>query len=168
MMVPEGRKTLDKGTRASPTNRSRRHVSENNSAGARKAAQALPAIAGERGLDILAAINLDAIADDRDGSKGCVIALGTLGKLLPTAHEEAWPLSRLPGPAIVTGFGPICRRTFPTGRQRRGCARLPLHIAAGATARYGSAIGCADCFAGISDMSFFGEATASGLACRPQ
>ncbi|MER8578861.1 M20/M25/M40 family metallo-hydrolase [Mesorhizobium sp. M1423] len=64
---------------------------ENNSAGARKAAQALPAIAGERGLDILAAINLDAICDDGDGSKGRIIALGTVGKLLPTAHVVGVP-----------------------------------------------------------------------------
>lgn len=300
---------------------------ENNSAGARKAAQALPAIAGERGLDILAAINLDAIADDGDGSKGRVIALATVGKLLPTAHvvgvpahsgfplnglnaatvaaaiaarvewaseltdnaqsvpgtppsllnirdgksrydvttpatafasfnvlsyrrspdevldrfdrlcadaafaclaelkqrrhcqhgsaaidlvetiplhryealldrldaearsrlgtvgaslaagdlplpeqcrlvtEEAWRLSRLPGPAIVTGFGSI--PYLPTNlSDRPAAARLraiALDIAAGATARYGSAIGCADYFAGISDMSFFGEATESGL-----
>ncbi|MER8473839.1 M20/M25/M40 family metallo-hydrolase [Mesorhizobium sp. M0306] len=211
---------------------------ENNSAGARKATQALPAIAGERGLDILAAINLDAIADDGDGSKGRVIALvpgtppsllnirdgksgydvttpatafasfnvlsyrrrpdevldrfdrlcadavsaclaelkqrrhsqhgsaaidlvetiplhryealldrldaearsrlGTVGASLAAGDlplpeqcrlvtEEAWRLSRLPGPAIVTGFGSI--PYLPTNLSDRpaaaGCARLP-------------------------------------------
>lgn len=64
---------------------------ENNSAGARKAAQALPSITGERDLDIAAAINLDAIADDGDGGKGRIIALGTVGKLLPTAYVVGVP-----------------------------------------------------------------------------
>ncbi|CDX20070.1 Peptidase M20 [Mesorhizobium plurifarium] len=64
---------------------------ENNSAGARKAAQALPGIYEQHGLDLVAAINLDAIADDGDGSKGRIIALGTVGKLLPTAYVVGVP-----------------------------------------------------------------------------
>ncbi|WP_189343607.1 MULTISPECIES: M20/M25/M40 family metallo-hydrolase [unclassified Mesorhizobium] len=64
---------------------------ENNSAGARKAVQMLPALEREHDLQILAAINLDAIADDGDGSKGRVIALGTVGKLLPTAFVVGIP-----------------------------------------------------------------------------
>ena len=57
---------------------------ENNSAGARAVARALPALAGDYSLDLIAAINLDAIADDGDGTMGRVVALGTVGKL-PTA-----------------------------------------------------------------------------------
>ncbi len=58
---------------------------ENASAGARAAAVALPGMAAVRGLDVVAAINLDAIADDGDGVAGRVLALGTVGKVLPTA-----------------------------------------------------------------------------------
>lgn len=58
---------------------------EVNSAGARAAAPLLARAAAERGLDLVAAINLDAIADDGDGSSGRAIALGTIGKLLPSA-----------------------------------------------------------------------------------
>ena len=58
---------------------------ENGSAGARRAAQLLPEIALRHDLDIAAVINLDAIADDQEGHDGRVIALGTVGKLLPTA-----------------------------------------------------------------------------------
>ncbi len=58
---------------------------EANSAGARAAALALPDIAAERGLAICAAINLDAMCDPGDGSGGRRIALGSVGKLLPSA-----------------------------------------------------------------------------------
>lgn len=58
---------------------------EVNSAGARAAAPALARIAEEHGLEIVAAINLDAIADDGDGKIGRAVALGTIGKLLPSA-----------------------------------------------------------------------------------
>lgn len=58
---------------------------ENNSAGARRAAQLLPDIALLHGLEFSAVINLDSIADPGDGEDGRVIALGTVGKLLPTA-----------------------------------------------------------------------------------
>jgi arginine utilization protein RocB len=58
---------------------------EVNSAGARAAAPALPEIARQHGLEIVAAINLDAIADDGDGETGRAVALGTIGKLLPSA-----------------------------------------------------------------------------------
>ena len=64
---------------------------ENASAGARRAAPALVEIAADRGLDLVAAINLDAIADDGDGSAGRAIALGTVGKLLPTAFVAGVP-----------------------------------------------------------------------------
>jgi arginine utilization protein RocB len=58
---------------------------EANSAGARSIAQALPDIAQRLGLSLEAAINLDALVDDGDGSAGRAIALGTVGKLLPSA-----------------------------------------------------------------------------------
>lgn len=64
---------------------------EVNSAGARAAAPALPEIARRHGLDIVAAINLDAIADDGDGSFGRAVALGTIGKLLPSALVVGQP-----------------------------------------------------------------------------
>ncbi|WP_281408497.1 M20/M25/M40 family metallo-hydrolase [Mesorhizobium sp. B2-7-1] len=298
---------------------------ENNSAGARKAAHSLTDINEQHGLDLVAAVNLDAIADDGDGSKGRIIALGTVGKLLPTAYvvgvpthsgfplnginaaaltasiaarvewateltehcgsspgtppsllgirdgkpgydvttpatafatfnvlsyrrtpdevldrfdrlcaeaasnfqreltrrsqpqdgianlarpvplyrfetlvrrlgpqekdrldvysaliadgdltlpekcrlitEEAWGLSRLTGPGIVTGFGSI--PYLPTNlSDAPGAMRLKaiaMQIARESAERYGSAIACADYFAGISDMSFFGEAAESSL-----
>lgn len=58
---------------------------EVNSAGARAAAPDLKRIAREHDLEIVAAINLDAIADDGDGKMGRAVALGTIGKLLPSA-----------------------------------------------------------------------------------
>ena len=58
---------------------------EGNSAGARTISQALGTIAAEHGLTIEAAINLDATVDDGDGSEGRAIALGSVGKLLPSA-----------------------------------------------------------------------------------
>jgi len=297
---------------------------ENNSAGARRAVQVLPELSREHDLDIAAAINLDAISDDGDGSKGRVIALGTVGKLLPTvfvagvpAHsgfplngvnagalaaaiaariewapeltdgsqalpgtppsllsirdgkagydvttpatafatfnvlsyrrapdevlerfdrlcldaardyraqlarrigsrrsdfivgsiplyryetvlgcleredisklealsasvaagalslpeqsrivtEEAWKLSQLPGPAMITGFGsiPYLATTLsdaPTAARLRAIAS---DIRDGSSVRYGSTVSCTEYFAGISDMSFFGEAASSGF-----
>ncbi len=65
---------------------------ENASAGARAAAAALPALGAERGLTIVAAINLDAIADDGDGGAGRVLATGTVGKVLPTAFVVGRPV----------------------------------------------------------------------------
>jgi len=65
---------------------------ENASAGAKAAALALPGIARERGLEVVAAVNLDSIADDGDGSHGRVIALGTVGKVLPTAFFVGAPV----------------------------------------------------------------------------
>jgi arginine utilization protein RocB len=58
---------------------------EVNSAGARAAAAVLPELAGRLGLDLAAAINLDAMVDDGDGTQGRAVALGTIGKLLPGA-----------------------------------------------------------------------------------
>ena len=58
---------------------------EANSAGARSAAQALPALVAGLGLELVAAINLDSLVDAGDGSAGRRVALGTVGKLLPSA-----------------------------------------------------------------------------------
>ena len=52
---------------------------EANSAGARAAAVALPAFAARHGLELEAAINMDAIADDGDGAAGRAVTLGTIG-----------------------------------------------------------------------------------------
>jgi arginine utilization protein RocB len=64
---------------------------EVNSAGARAAAPALPEICAKHGLDIVAAINLDAIHDEGDGATGRAVALGTIGKLLPSAMVVGLP-----------------------------------------------------------------------------
>lgn len=58
---------------------------EDRSAGMRKAAALLPEIARESDLDICLVINLDAIADDGDGSFGRSVTMGSIGKLLLTA-----------------------------------------------------------------------------------
>lgn len=65
---------------------------ENASAGARAAAARLGDLAAVHGLEIAAAINLDAIADDGDGSAGRVLATGTVGKVLPTAFVVGRPV----------------------------------------------------------------------------
>lgn len=65
---------------------------ENASAGARAAAAELPGLASARGLQVAAVINLDAIADDGDGSAGRVLATGTVGKVLPTALVVGRPV----------------------------------------------------------------------------
>lgn len=64
---------------------------EATSVGARQLAQSLPAVAAEHDLDPIAAINLDSIADDGDGSSGRMIAQGTIGKLLLTAFVAGVP-----------------------------------------------------------------------------
>lgn len=64
---------------------------ENASAGARHVGANLAEIARRRGFEPVAAINLDAIADDGDGSSGRKVALGTVGKVLPTAFIAGLP-----------------------------------------------------------------------------
>lgn len=58
---------------------------EVNSVGARALAEAMPGILRERSLQLVGAINLDCIGDRGDGVVGRSIALGSVGKLLPTA-----------------------------------------------------------------------------------
>jgi arginine utilization protein RocB len=65
---------------------------ENASAGARAAAATLPRLLADRGLHLKVVINLDAIADDGDGRAGRAIALGTVGKVLPTALVVGAPV----------------------------------------------------------------------------
>ncbi|MBE7212674.1 MAG: M20/M25/M40 family metallo-hydrolase, partial [Gluconacetobacter diazotrophicus] len=65
---------------------------EVDSAGARAAAAALPEVARERGLRLLAAINGDAIADDGDGEAGRAVCLGTVGKLCPAVLVVGRPV----------------------------------------------------------------------------
>lgn len=64
---------------------------EANSAGAGAAAASLAQIAATRGLALVAAINLDAMADTGDGTAGRAMALGTVGKVLPTAFVAGLP-----------------------------------------------------------------------------
>jgi arginine utilization protein RocB len=64
---------------------------EVNSNGARALAAALPGIEAENGIRVCAAINLDAIADNGNGSTGRAIALGSVGKLLLTALAIGQP-----------------------------------------------------------------------------
>lgn len=58
---------------------------ETSSAGARSVARALPELAQRLGLSLEAAVNLDALVDAGDGSAGRRVALGSVGKLLPSA-----------------------------------------------------------------------------------
>jgi arginine utilization protein RocB len=58
---------------------------EDRSAGARAAVPQLKSFATEHDLDIALVINLDAISDQGNGSKGRVVALGSIGKQLLTA-----------------------------------------------------------------------------------
>ncbi|MGL4973791.1 MAG: M20/M25/M40 family metallo-hydrolase, partial [Bosea sp. (in: a-proteobacteria)] len=64
---------------------------EVNSVGARALADALPQLQRDHDIELVAAINLDAIADDGDGSHGRAIALGSTGKLLLTAFVVGQP-----------------------------------------------------------------------------
>jgi arginine utilization protein RocB len=64
---------------------------EANSAGARAAARALPGLAAARGLQLVAAVNLDSLTDPGDGDAGRRIALGSVGKLLPSLYVVGRP-----------------------------------------------------------------------------
>ena len=58
---------------------------EVSSWGARGLAAMLKHVQRQRSLEVHAAINLDAIADDADGTSGRIVGLGSVGKLLLTA-----------------------------------------------------------------------------------
>jgi arginine utilization protein RocB len=59
---------------------------EERSAGARAAVPQLKALAAEEGLEIALVLNLDSISDQGDGSKGRIVAHGSIGKQLLFAH----------------------------------------------------------------------------------
>jgi len=59
---------------------------ENSSVGMRAAAPRLSALAARHNLDLTLAINLDALGDEGDGSKGRVVGLGSIGKTLLSAY----------------------------------------------------------------------------------
>ncbi|RUW97534.1 MULTISPECIES: hypothetical protein [unclassified Mesorhizobium] len=81
------------------------------------------------------------------------------------ATQEAWRLSRLSGPAIVTGFGsmPYLATSLSDAPGARRLKTIVKRLATESAALYGTTITCTDYFAGISDMSFFGEVAADGL-----
>jgi arginine utilization protein RocB len=64
---------------------------EATSVGARQLARNLGHISAEHNLSPIAAINLDSIADDGDGSTGRTVTLGSIGKLLLTAYVAGRP-----------------------------------------------------------------------------
>ena len=82
-----------------------------------------------------------------------------------TITERLWRASGQAGPAVVTGFASI--PYLPTSLSASPQARRLADAAAGAAeavgARHGIDIRCEPVFAGISDMSFFGEADESLL-----
>jgi arginine utilization protein RocB len=80
---------------------------EVNSVGARELARSIPQIEAQQEIRVIAAINLDAIADDGDGSFGQSIALGSVGKLLLTAFvagrssHACYPLAGINAAALA-------------------------------------------------------------------
>ena len=64
---------------------------ERNSQGMRSLRGALPALADRWGIEVAAAINLDATSDQGDGAEGRAIHRGTIGKLLPFAFVVGEP-----------------------------------------------------------------------------
>ncbi|HEV2605502.1 MAG TPA: M20/M25/M40 family metallo-hydrolase [Microvirga sp.] len=80
---------------------------EVNSVGARALARAIPGIEATEAIRLVAAVNLDAIADDGDGSEGRSIALGSVGKVLLTAFvvgrsaHACYPLAGLNAAALA-------------------------------------------------------------------
>ena len=82
------------------------------------------------------------------------------------ATETVWAVSGLSGPAVVTGFGSIpylAMELSDTDKANK------LQKAAQAAAQVaGVPIALSDYFAGISDMSFFGEADPGALAVTSQ
>ncbi len=59
---------------------------EVDSHGIRGAVTALPTLAAEWGLSLVAALNLDAVADTGEGTAGQAAYLGSVGKLLPSVY----------------------------------------------------------------------------------
>src|SRR5580658_1742702 len=59
---------------------------EDSSIGMRFAASLLPRFAKDQGINLSLVVNLDALGDEGDGSKGQVVALGAIGKTLLSAY----------------------------------------------------------------------------------
>ncbi len=110
-------------------------------------------------LDAEAVLNLDAVSRSVAGGEL------PLPEQCRVVTEEAWRLSRLPGPAIITGFGsiPYLATNLSNGPIAARLREIVSSLAAESNARYGSVVACTEYFAGISDMSFFGEVAATGL-----
>jgi arginine utilization protein RocB len=64
---------------------------ESQSRGMRSARDSLPNLANRWGLDIVLGLNLDAVTDLTDGSRGRSIHLGSVGKLMPFAFVIGRP-----------------------------------------------------------------------------
>lgn len=83
---------------------------ERDSRGMRSFRDALPALATELDLDIVAAINLDVTSDQGDGSEGRAVFAGTIGKLLPFAlvighsSHAAYPFEGVSAQAMAAGI----------------------------------------------------------------
>lgn len=104
---------------------------EANSAGARQAAVSLPQLAAEHGLDLVAAINLDSMADDGDGRAGRIVALGTVGKLLLTAFvagqatHACYPFAGISAAALAGALAAEMEWSPEIADGSRGVAGVP-------------------------------------------
>jgi arginine utilization protein RocB len=91
---------------------------EVDSQGIRGAVAALPALAAEWGLSLVAAINLDAVADSGDGAAGQAAYLGSVGKLLPSVYvvgREAHAGSPFAGVSAALLAAEVTRRVEGNG-----------------------------------------------------
>lgn len=97
---------------------------ERGSRGMRHLRDALPAIAADLELDIVAGINLDATSDQGDGTEGRAIYRGTIGKALPFglvighSSHASYPFEGVSAPLIasaivraIEGDADLCDRT---------------------------------------------------------
>ncbi len=84
---------------------------------------------------------------------------------MPQDDRGVWQESGLAGPAIVTGFGsiPYLSTQLSGSAKARHLEATVRAIAAASDSRYGVRVVCTEYFAGISDMSFFGEAGEASL-----
>jgi arginine utilization protein RocB len=77
----------------------------------------------------------------------------------------AWELSGLPSPAIVIGFGsiPYLPTNLSRSKDAQALQEASLALATDTQQRFGVSLKTTPYFAGISDMSFFGEADEATL-----
>ena len=90
---------------------------------------------------------------------------GTLPDRCRSITRAMWELSGLKGPAVVTGLGstPYLATRLSNSPWAAKLARAAHDAAAAVGARFAVGIATAPSFAGISDMSFFGEGDAAAL-----